>query len=383
MAALPCTSGAATVERIDPADLPVSLAIEWDELADAAAEPNSFAERWFVEAGVRHLPRPKSLTAFAVRLTGDRLDAIFLLHKDGRYGRWPLAAWQNWLHHHQFLGLPLIRKDMETDAWQALFKHLDATPGAPPAYYFSEMPHGASATQALLSLKRKPVIVHTYSRALMKWGRTPEGYWEAAVRKKKRKEIGRLEKRLDDIGPVRCERSTGADDISEWIDAFLALEASGWKGERGSALARGGATQAFFRDALAEALARGRAEMLRLKVADQTIAMLVNFLAPPGAFSFKIAYDEAFARYSPGVLIEKANLTKLNDPAFAWMDSCAVENHPMINSLWMERRDMVRVALARRGWRARLAFGAARSAEILWGNIKSLSSSGGADKQGE
>lgn len=382
MASRACTAQAATVERIDPASISLTFSAEWDALVQDASDPNSFAERWFVEASLRHLSKPASLVLMAVRLSGEALDAIFLLHKDGRYGRWPLPAWQNWLHHNQFLGLPLIRKGREADAWDALFNHLDGAEGGPLIYYFSELPCDTRATRALLDLKRRPSIVHGYARALMQWGRGPDGYWETAVRKKKRKEIGRLEKRLAEIGTVRCDWSHGASDISAWIEEFLALEAAGWKGERGAALARANATQAFFREALTAALAQGRAEILRLCAGEQTIAMLVNFLAPPGAYSFKIAYDEAFARFSPGVLIEKANLTKLNDPAFAWMDSCAVENHPMINSLWMERRDMVRVALPRRGFRGSLAFRMVRTAELMWGKIKSLSSSG-SGKTGE
>lgn len=383
MASRPCTAQAATIERIDPASMSSSFAAEWDALVQDASDPNSFAERWFVEASLRHLPRPESLVIMAVRLSGEALDAIFLLHKDGRYGRWPLPAWQNWVHHNQFLGLPVMRKGCEAGAWDALLNHLDSAQGGPLIYYFSELPCDARATRALLDLKRRPSIVHGYARALMQWGRTPGGYWETAVRKKKRKEIGRLEKRLAEIGTVCCDWSNGASDISAWIEEFLALEAAGWKGARGAALARANATQSFFRDALTAALAQGRAEILRLRAGDQTIAMLVNFLAPPGAYSFKIAYDEAFARFSPGVLIEKANLTKLNDPAFAWMDSCAVENHPMINSLWMERRDMVRVALPGRGLRAKCVFRAARVGELLWSKFKRLSSAGGHGKTGE
>src|SRR3546814_12960434 len=54
---------------------------------------------------------------------------------------------------------------------------------------------------------------------------------------------------------------------------------------------------------------------------------------------FKIAFDEALGRFSPGVLIEIANLQAvLGDPAIGWMDSCAAADHPMIDSLWGERR---------------------------------------------
>jgi hypothetical protein len=159
----------------------------------------------------------------------------------------------------------------------------------------------------------------------------------------------------------------GAD---EWISAFLTLESAGWKAQDGAALAIDDGTRNFFSAAISEGLKRGRVEIIRMRVGNDTVAMLVNFLACPGSFSFKIAYDETYARYSPGILIEKANLQRLADPSFGWMDSCAVEDHPMINSLWRGRRDIVRIALPRKGARAAFLFNAVRLAETSWLAVK-------------
>ena len=153
------------------------------------------------------------------------------------------------------------------------------------------------------------------------------------------------------------------EDITPWCDAFLALEQAGWKGRAGSALGCDPRTEAFFREALAGARAAGRLDMLRIDVDARPIAMLANFLAPPGGFSFKIAFDEAFARYSPGVLIEIENLGVLARGDIGWMDSCAVESHPMIDSLWGERRTIVRVTVPLSGLRRRLVHGACRALE--------------------
>ena len=90
--------------------------------------------------------------------------------------------------------------------------------------------------------------------------------------------------------------------------------------------------------------------MLRLDLNGRPIAMLVNFRHGEGAFSFKIAIDEELGRFSPGVLIEIANLHAVQgDPDIAWMDSCAAPGHPMIDSLWAERRTIVQYRIALRG----------------------------------
>jgi hypothetical protein len=56
------------------------------------------------------------------------------------------------------------------------------------------------------------------------------------------------------------------------------------------------------------------------------------------AWFWKIAYDEAFARYSPGVMLT-VELTHelLDDPGVTRADSCATANHAMIDHLWRER----------------------------------------------
>jgi hypothetical protein len=56
------------------------------------------------------------------------------------------------------------------------------------------------------------------------------------------------------------------------------------------------------------------------------------------AWSWKVAYDETFAAFSPGVQAF-LDLTEalLADDQVVCVDSCAVENHPMIDHLWGER----------------------------------------------
>nr|WP_246359494.1 GNAT family N-acetyltransferase [Sphingomonas yantingensis] len=209
-----------------------------------------------------------------------------------------------------------------------------------------------------------------HQRALLASDLSPAAYYEATVRKKKRKELKRLAARLAELGPVGTTRLTPRDDLDEWTAAFLSIEASGWKGREGSALGNDAAKRAFFAEALAGARDAGRLEMLRMAVGDRTIAMLVNFLCSPGSASFKIAYDEDYARFSPGVLIQIENYGILDAPGIDWMDSCAAANHPMIDSLWAERRAIVRLTLPIGGARGRLAFATARAVERSWAAIK-------------
>ena len=87
--------------------------------------------------------------------------------------------------------------------------------------------------------------------------------------------------------------------------------------------------------------------------------MLANFITAPGAFSYKTTYDETYARFSPGVLLQCENLLMLDRADIAWTDSCAAQGHPMIDHIWRERRALGRISIGiggklRRGLFARL-----------------------------
>ncbi len=224
---------------------------------------------------------------------------------------------------------------------------------------------------AATALGRPSPIVHKRKRAMLQSELDGEAYLEAHVRAKKRKEWRRLSHRISELGTLVSSAFQDGDDLEEWCSSFLMLEASGWKGERGAALANTGQTRAFFDAMMAGAQAAGRLEFLRLDLNGEAIAMLINFRTPPASWSFKIAYDERLARYSPGVMIEVDNLIRvLADPAVDWMDSCAVEEHPMINSLWAERRQIVQVSVPLSGIKRRATYALCRGAELASARLR-------------
>jgi CelD/BcsL family acetyltransferase involved in cellulose biosynthesis len=360
------TRGAAPVvrERIVDA-VPPELAAEWQALAGRASEPNAFAEPWFVAPSLKHL-RDEAVRLVEVRAS-TRLTGLIMLGVERQYGRVPMPHVQNWRHHHLFLGTPLIAAGEEEAFWAGLLDHLDGSRWAPNFLHVHGLGEDGPVLRGLQAsarvLGRETAIVHREVRAFLQSELPPQAYYETTVRKKKRKELARLRNRLAELGTLVTRRLRPEEPLAPWCDAFLRLESNGWKGREGSALACNPATEAFFRDALAAARDAGRLELLSLELDGRPLAMLVNFLAPPGSFSFKTAFDEEYARFSPGVLLQLENLAILERPDVGWMDSCAAEAHPMIDSLWGERRAIVRVTVPLRGLRRRIAFGTARTLE--------------------
>ncbi len=325
----------------------------WMELASEAAEANAFYAPDMLGAALDHLGGDAGVRLIET-WDGDLVIGLLPVVIRPRHGRLPLSCVGNWMHEHCFFGAPIVRSGHEAAAWRGFLTQLDDAPWARGFLHLEGLDAAGANAAAIEALcvdqRRGRREIHRYDRAMLRSELTAEVYWETHVRAKKRKELRRLQKRLAEMGTVETRLLADRGDLARWCGDFLALEASGWKGRQGTALSSRPDHMAFFRAACAAAFDAGRLHMLRLDLDGRAIAMLANFRHGAGAFSFKIAFDEELGRFSPGVLIEIANLHAVqDDPAIAWMDSCAAPDHPMIDSLWAERRTIVQYRIALRG----------------------------------
>lgn len=339
----------------------------WDALAGRLSTPNPFFESWYLLPGLARFDVAGRV--LIASLTGENgIDALVPLRRSRRYGRHLLPHLSVWLHANTFLGAPLVTAGAEERFWEALFDWADRNAGVALFLHTAALPLGTPLVEALVAVGarqgRRVGLVHREERALLTSPLGPTAYLEQAIPGKKRKEFRRQQARLAEQGTLTATRRNDAEGVGPWLEQFLALEARGWKGSAGSALACAPETAGLFREAMADAAARGRLERLSLELDGKPIAMLATLISPPGAFSFKTAFDERFSRFSPGVLLQLENLEILERPGIAWTDSCAAPDHPMIDSLWRERRAIGRFSIAIGGKARRAVFDRLISLEL-------------------
>lgn len=326
-----------------------TLTPEWNALARSAASPNPFFEPWFLLPALRRFDADGAID-LALMFDDGRLVALMPVWCDPSYHGRRLPHLSAWVHPNSFCGVPLIEPGFEENFWNAYIAAADARAGRALFLQVPQLPVESSAYGALVTVcersGRPSWMVHREHRAVLRRGLPSDAFAVAALSAKKRKELRRQRKRLDELGEVTIERARDEAGLEEWIDRFLLLEARGWKGSRGSALASDPRTAALFREALAGAAEARLLERLDLSLGGEPIAMLVNFLTAPGGFAFKTTFDESFARYSPGVLLQLENLALLDDPHIDWCDSCAAADHPMIERIWRDRREIAWVNVA-------------------------------------
>jgi hypothetical protein len=336
----------------------------WEALAATALESNVFYEPWQVMAALQNLndaPNLELLLVVDEATEPAGLCGVFALERSASYRGLPLPSLRMWQHKYLFLCTPLVSRNHAHGTLHCFLNWLACDEARCEVMSLQGMradgPFADALTQALDDLKRPHFGEGRFDRALLEVDAAQDSraYMDAALSKKKTKEYRRLAQRLSEQGDMRFERLQPGADAQPWLDEFLSLEASGWKGREGSAFASTEPDKRYFTEIVTQAHARGRLALLALRLDGVAIAMKCNFVGCDGAWSFKIGFEESHAKYSPGVLLELENIRSAFDErserSFPWMDSCAKPGHPMIDHLWRSSRSLETRVIAAGGWR--------------------------------
>jgi hypothetical protein len=270
------------------------------------------------------------------------LHGLFPLERRRRYKGIPVKTLSLWRHLHCFLCTPLVRAERARECVAAFF---DWLAGADAALMEFNHVTGDGPLHRLLfeEFRERGTRLHadeSFTRALFRPAADAETYLRDARPGRRRKELRRQERRAAECGTFEYAELEPDGDADIWAEEFLSLEAGGWKGRGGTAMAASAREREYFLELTRAAQRRGQLMMLGLRVGGRPVAMKCNFLAGAGSFAFKIAFDESFAPYSPGVLLEVENVRRLHRrPGLEWMDSCSAPSN-FINSLWPDRRSI-------------------------------------------
>jgi CelD/BcsL family acetyltransferase involved in cellulose biosynthesis len=309
----------------------------WRALAASAAEPNVFYEPDFALAAARVFGR--GVEAVLVWDGPQRLAGLFPLAIVRRHGA-KLAM--GWTHPFAPLGTPLVDRDAGAAAVEAFLDHVAGDDALPKLLLLPYLHETGPVATALAAALARHGGVHAafgrHRRAALMPGDDRAAYLVRAIGAKRRKELRRQRHRLADGGALGFSLARTPAEVAPALREFMALEAAGWKGRAGTAMAQRAEIGRFVETAVTALAARRQASVARLCCGPRPLACAVVLRSGSGAWGWKIAYDEGFAAASPGVQLY-LDLTEalLADPTIAFVDSCAVPDHPMIDHIWRER----------------------------------------------
>jgi len=234
---------------------------------------------------------------------------------------------------------PLLDRDMAEEAVTGILKQARRA-GAHALIFRATSLEGAAMKTFADVLGRNgltPVVLQSHVRACLDATADADDLLREALGAKKLKELRRQRNRLAEHGDVQFDIARRPAEIADAIETFLMLEASGWKGQRGTALSQDDGDAIFIRRATA-ALGSDQCAIVTLRAGQTPVASAVVLRHQDRAFYFKLGVDERFAKFSPGVQLT-LDLTQhlCADPTIRLVDSTAAPDHPMINPIWRGR----------------------------------------------
>jgi CelD/BcsL family acetyltransferase involved in cellulose biosynthesis len=313
----------------------------WRRLSERAAEPNVFYDPAFALAAG---PALGARVQAALVWSGTRprqLFGFFPIRHERRYGPfWPVVT--GWTHAFAPLGTPLVDRDRADQVIDAFLASVSGAARAAPILLWPFIPeHGpfAAALDRVLTRRgHRTARFGNHQRAVLAPGAERADYLTRALSPKRRKELARLRRRLTVHGKLELATARTEAEVAASLSEFLALEARGWKGRAGTAIDSNPAIGRFVGSAMTALAADAMARIDRLRLDGRTLAAAITLRHGEAAWFWKIAFDEAYARCSPGVqLTLEVTAALLADARMVRADSCAIEHHPMIDHVWRER----------------------------------------------
>ena len=143
---------------------------------------------------------------------------------------------------------------------------------------------------------------------------------QARLNSKFRSNLRRRRKKLAEKGDITFDRLEGAQALSHGLEQGLALECSGWKGKRGSAILQSRDTYGFYAELARCSAYRGELSLYFLKLDGKPIAFHFGLSFDKNYLLLKPAYDETLNDCSPGQLLTENVIRDCIERGFSQFD---------------------------------------------------------------
>lgn len=266
-------------------------------------------------------------------------DLLFALPIKKR--RFMPALFTNWMTELTIMGEPHLDREFPEAGLTSFINHLKS-----PILLHSLTVNGPFWNQ-LARQDAQVSILKSWERAALNLAGTYEAWAESNFGAERRMEFRRLAGRLSELGNFESLSLEIGRDCKPWVADLLELEAAGWKGKRGTVIAKKPALRAAFRDSCQFLAAAGKLRFWKLALDGKTIAIACAIVEGDRAWLHKIAHDEAYAKFSAGVLLMLYATERLfAESGITFVDSCANPGHPMIENIWRDRIKVADVMIA-------------------------------------
>jgi len=167
-------------------------------------------------------------------------------------------------------------------------------------YLDGRMPATAHGIAALRLRGYRPLVQQTLRAPFT----DVSGEWDAfatRIGKKRRAELRRTERRLREQGDLHIEVYTGGPDLDARLAEGYRVEAAGWKGEQGTAIASTQTMGGFYTAVAHWAARQGWLHLVFLRLDGRAIAFEFILAHDRVMYDLKGGYDEQYRAWGPGI----------------------------------------------------------------------------------
>jgi CelD/BcsL family acetyltransferase involved in cellulose biosynthesis len=319
---------------------------EWRELQARSLEANAFATPELMLAAAQHLPASQPPAALVVRSTRKLLGVIPL--ESARLPVLPGALNVYATPWHP-VGLPLVDARQaehvitQVLAWCAgqagpvssASGHTLGLAGLIWRKLPLDGPFATLLARIAATTGRELTLFDAYDRPVLSG--KEDGGLQASPPASHGRNLRRLARQMAALGPLRFVEATSPAAIKPALETLLVLEAAGWKGERGTAMVQNARLSCFIRSTVRQMAGHQEASVTTLMLGETPVAAALLLEQKGVHFCYKIAFDPAFSRFSPGMLLAQEIGIRLREkPGFIRADSCVDSAASFMSRVWPE-----------------------------------------------
>ncbi len=246
-------------------------------------------------------------------------------------------------YYYAFVCVPVIDPSVAAEVATAFLTAIRTDPTLPNAVALAEADVGSLGYRALAEAARRGghplATVRTSARPVA--SRQVGVKASGATRKKLRQDWNRLSAQ----GQAELVSHETPEAVAAALEVFLAMERASWKGACGTAILCSDRDATFVRRLVVDLAAVGAASVVLLTLDGRAIAAQVLLHCGDTDYTWKMAFDAAFAKFSPGVLlVDKITGNRLEEEGIAELNSCSVEDGFM-GRVWSGRQPLADVLL--------------------------------------
>ena len=298
------------VELVEGRDAFLKLEKQWNAALAAGPRDEPMLRHEWLRAHVENFTPSAPLRVFVARAGNEIAAAVALVEKKERSldtCYLPMTTWELPANDHSQRGgillgkrweeaLPLLwQQIVNLTTWDRIF--LRDLPEGEPDWRLRDLANASGHLFGMWTSLHSPYLPLPEGKGPARFEQV-----EKKVDAKFRANLRRRKKKLAEKGEVKYLRVDNKDaaKLDVALADFFDIEASGWKGQGGTAIALDPKLVGFYTQIARDAAKRGALHLSFLECGGKRIAGHLAIAHGGRFFLVKVGYDEAFREFSPG-----------------------------------------------------------------------------------